>query len=164
MINTDFDYDSRSHTDLTLAELQVAYSRLMIEYSKQTLNLRAIKIENQQIKLLMTGERITTKGLATIRENLLRNYLLSLKPLKPKRGRPKQFEQQMRVAELWRLYEQDDNQSGGVKTWLRSQLENHYYSQGHSLTVMKKTIESEVQKIATQMSRHKTPKRYKNKF
>lgn len=164
MINQDFDYDSRGHTDLTLAELQEAYGRLMIEHSKQTLNLRAVKIENQQVKLLMTGEGITTKRLATFRANLVGNYLSSLKPIKPIRGRPKQLEQENFIIDLWQLYEQDGHQYGGVKTWLRSLLENEYNSQGRSPTVMKKTIEREVQKFATQMSRYKTPNRYKNKF
>lgn len=143
--------------DLSYGELRQAYQDLVIEYAKQTSELRAVRIENDQLRKLAFGIGIDSAKLSQFRDRVLGEYLTTIPALKGKRGARKNYQDEAAAIELWRLYQNRENQILGFKTWLRKEIENDFRVYNVSLTARRREIEAIVNRWAVKVNRLKIP-------
>lgn len=149
--------EERTIDQLSIEELRESFKDLMARYSSLTMDCQALKIENEQIKMAMIGMGMTTTGLKAIRARLLSEYIVSMPPLKRRRGRPDNYKEIILTAELYRAYTiaRENGVKLGLKPWLRQAIIEECKAQHISTVTRQKEINMHVQALATRVSRYK---------
>lgn len=158
-----FKVDTRNYADFTLVELQAAFRELVQKNSKLSLKVRALEVENNQIKMWAGGNGLTNGAIVKLRQEVLNKYFSALPALKKKRGRPTSFKDKVLISQLFDEYHSRAYKSVSLKSWLREWIKNGYdeFTKINQTDKYKQT-EILVQKYATAMSRFKSEqKKYK---
>lgn len=152
-----FDSSLFSLNEFTHDELKAAYRSLAVEFSKQSVALRMLKIENRELRQLVDEQCIPASALGEIRKEVLSRYLQSLPKARRRRGAPTNVADNAQAVEAWSAYSAIPDPKPAFKSWLRSEIEASYKTfPGVSPIARKKEIGLLVSKIATRVSRLKS--------
>ncbi|WP_424191833.1 hypothetical protein ACMYR3_10110 [Ampullimonas aquatilis] len=152
-----FDSEAPDLESLSREALLQFIKAVALENSKIKLENRLLKIELDQIRTLTTENGFDKSTITKIRNKVIEESLTKIGKQKQKRGRKKNYDQALAVAELHRLYELLDDKKLTLKTWLRSEIEKDFvkFVDGISLVARSREIDRLVQKYATAITRYK---------